>query len=122
LPPSPRTKPGAYPLETARFQWEEGYRRLRDRGDEDPAGRRLDGAVEAVRDGIGRRLGPTFTAADLADLYGRGTDWGVELAIEAGVGFGFDPQSVVDAAFFIHLRGATDFAGGRTVAIEDEEE
>ena len=60
----------AYPLENALFQWEEGRRALQ--AIEDPRQRRLaDRVVDAIRDELRRRIGPTFSAEELAELYGR---------------------------------------------------
>ena len=28
-----------------------------------------------------------------------------------------DPQAIVDGAFYLHLRGATDYSGGRLVPV-----
>lgn len=102
----------SYPLENALFQWEEGLRVLR--AIDDPAERRrADRVVAAVQDELRRRIGPTFPAAELADLYGRGTDWCLQVATDAVPGIATDPGSLADAAFWLYLRGATDFAGGR---------
>lgn len=102
----------SYPLENALFQWEEGLRALR--AIDDPAERRrADRVVAAVQDELRRRIGPTFSAAELADLYGRGTDWCLQVAMDAVPGIATDPGSLADAAFWLYLRGATDFAGGR---------
>jgi hypothetical protein len=30
-----------------------------------------------------------------------------------------DPQAIVDGTFFLHLRGATDYSGGRLVPSRD---
>ena len=60
----------------------------------------------AVRDELRRRIGPTFRAAELAELYGRGTDWCLQVALDAGPGCEVDPQSLADAAFWLYLRGA----------------
>ena len=71
-----------YPLENALFQWEEGLRALR--AIEAPRERRLaDRVVAAIQDELRRRIGPTFSAAELADLYGRGTDWCLQVASDA---------------------------------------
>lgn len=106
-----------YPLDNALFNWEAGSRHLAALESRGRAGDALE-VVESVRDGIRRRIGSTFTAADLADLYGRGTDWVRSLP-------GVDPssadlQEVVDAAFWQHLQGASDFAGGRVVTESEE--
>lgn len=102
----------SYPLENALFQWEEGLRVLR--SIDDPRERRqADRVVGAIQDELRRRIGPTFQAADLAELYGRGTDWCLRAALDAVPGLETDPRSLADAAFWLYLRNATDFAGGR---------
>jgi hypothetical protein len=102
----------AYPLENALFQWEEGMRVL---GAIDSAAerRRADRVVAAIQDELRRRIGPTFAAAELAELYGRGTDWCLQVALDAVPRLDTDPQTLADAAFWLYLRGARDFAGGR---------
>lgn len=106
----------AYPLENALFQFEEGWRRLQ--AIEDPRQRRLaDRVVDAIRDELRRRIGPTFSAAELADLYGQGTDWAQQVAIDVAPAIESEAQSLADAAFWLYLRGATDFAGGRQLPV-----
>lgn len=101
-----------YPLENALFQWEEGWRELNTI--DDLRERRLaDRVVAAIGDELRRRIGPTFGAAELADLYGRGTDWCLQVASEIAPDLSSDPRSLADASFWLYLRGATDFAGGR---------
>jgi hypothetical protein len=106
----------AYPLANALFQWEEGWRALQG-VDDARERRRADWVVGAVQDELRRRIGPTFRAAELADLYGRGTDWCLQVAMDAAPGLETDPQSLADAAFWLYLRGATDFAGGRPLPV-----
>ena len=99
--------------ETAIFQWEEGQRRLREA---DPAERpALERVTERIVDELRRRLGGPFTSAELADLYQRGTDWCLEVAVAAAPDRprAWDSQTVADAAFARYLREAADFAGGR---------
>lgn len=105
-----------YPLENALFQWEEGWRALKAIG-EGRERRRADRVVGAIGDELRRRIGPTFRAAELADLYGRGTDWCLQVAFEASPAPSADPQTLADAAFWLYLRGATDFAGGRQLLV-----
>ncbi|HEX5711911.1 MAG TPA: hypothetical protein VFX85_01205 [Solirubrobacterales bacterium] len=105
----------SYPLENALFQWEDGHRELQ--ALTDPRERRLaDRVVDAVREELRRRIGPTFSAAELAELYGRGTDWCQQIAIDVAPAVA-DPQTLADAAFWLYLRGATDFAGGRQLPV-----
>jgi len=106
----------SYPLENALFQWEEGLRSLR--AIEDVRERRLaDHVVGAVQDELRRRIGSTFAAAELAELYGRGTDWCLQVAQDAAPGIAADARALADAAFWLYLRGATDFAGGRPLPV-----
>lgn len=105
-----------YPLENALFQWEEGLRVLR--AIEDSRERRqADRVVAAIQDELRRRIGPTFSAAELAELYGRGTDWCLQVAMDTVPGLDPDPRSLADAAFWLYLRSATDFAGGRQLIV-----
>jgi len=105
-----------YPLENALFQWEDGWRAYQ--GIDDPRERRLaDRTIAAIRDELRRRIGPTFTAAQLADLYGAGTDWCLQVVIDVAPAAEGDAQSFADAAFWLYLRGASDFAGGRQIVV-----
>jgi hypothetical protein len=106
----------AYPLENALFQWEEGRRALQ--AIDDPRERRLaDRVVDAIREELRRRIGPTFSAGELADLYGEGTDWCQQVAIDVAPAMEVEAQALGDAAFWLYLRGATDFAGGRKLQV-----
>ena len=99
----------AYAIENARFQWEEGERTVR--FSDEPTRSDLERAVWAVLDEIPRRLGSTFSIAELADLYGSGTDWAEDIAMRNRAGG--DSVAVVDAAFGRYARHASDFAGGK---------
>ena len=110
----------AYPLDNALFQWEEGAKRLRETSHDPRLARTTSRAVDAIRDELRRRIGPTFTAQQLAELYARGTDWCLEAARNAAPmeAVDLDPQAIVDGAFYLYLRGATDYSGGRVTADE----
>jgi hypothetical protein len=105
----------AYPLDNALFQWEEGARRLRELDSDPRVALNARRAVDAIRDELRRRIGPTYSAQELADLYGRGTDWCLEAARRAApmAAVDLDTQAMVDGAFFLYLRGAYDYSGGR---------
>jgi hypothetical protein len=111
----------AYPIDNALFQWEEGARRLRELDSDPRAARSARIAVEAIREELRRRIGPTFSSQELADLYGRGTDWCLEAARAAAPmsAVDLDPQAIVDGAFFLYLRGAYDYSGGRVKTEHD---
>jgi hypothetical protein len=108
----------SYPLENALFQWEEGWRALQERRDDAAASRRADRVIAAVHDELRRRIGPTFGAAELAQLYAQGTDWCLEVALGAVPEAPLEPRVLIDAAFWLYLRRARDFAGGRQLAID----
>ena len=98
----------AYALENARFQWEEGDRRVRQA--DGPTRNDLERSVDAVFDELRKRLGSTFTIGELAQFYGDGTDWADDVAQRTRAGT--DSSAVVDAAFNRYAREASDFAGG----------
>jgi hypothetical protein len=107
----------SYPLENALFQWEEGWRVFQDLGDRPAERQRADRIIAGVHDELRRRIGPTFRATELAELYSRGTDWCLQVAIDVAPGLEADPQSLADAAFWLYLRRAGDFAGGRPLPV-----
>ena len=98
----------SYAIQNALYQWREGERRIADAPE--PAQADLDAAADVVVEALRRRLGSSFMVDELADLYGRDTDWALELARRNAAGT--DAASVVDAAFARYLREAKDFAGG----------
>jgi len=99
-----------YPVENAIFQWEDGWRALQSLDADQRERRRANAVVDAIRDGLRARIGATFSVAQLADLYGEGTDWALAIALELAPGT--DARHLTDAAFWLHRRGAADFAGG----------
>jgi hypothetical protein len=109
-----------YPLDNALYQWEEGYSRLRELTSDPQLGRAASRAVEAVREELRRRIGPTFRAEELADLYARGTDWCLEAARRAVPmeAVDLDPQAITDGTFYLYLRGASNYSGGRLIPQE----
>jgi hypothetical protein len=104
-----------YPLDNALFQWEEGASRLRELSAEPRAARTAYRAVDAIREELRRRIGPTFSAQELAELYASGTDWALEAARHAAPmeAVDLDTEAIIDGAFFLYLRGAKDYSGGR---------
>jgi hypothetical protein len=101
-------------LETARFQWDEGARRLEETRADPPRYRQLASLVDAVADQLRRRVGQTFTLDQLADAYGGSEDWVRDVVVAAtparGARAGLPDSSVVqDAAFAQYARGATDY-------------
>src|ERR1700733_628930 len=86
-----------YPLANALYQWEEGARELA--AIDDPRRRRMaDRVINAIRLELRRRIGPTFSAAELADLYGEGTDWALQIAIDVAPPAADEAGALADAA------------------------
>jgi hypothetical protein len=96
----------------ARQQWEEGRRRI-ERARSDPvAYARLASQVELVASELRRRLGLTFTLADLARAYDGAEEWArdvLEDARDEGAPRP-DTATIADAAFHVYARGASDYA------------
>jgi len=93
----------------ARSQWEEGSRRFDEAVKHDP---RLLDAFDAVIDDLRRRVGQTFTLEELAEAYDAAEHW-ARTAIADRAAFPGWPRSltdVLDAAFHLYARGATDYA------------
>ncbi len=101
--------------ENAVLQWEDGYRRLEQTRSEPALYRALGRSVVALQDELRKRLGSAFSVAELAALYRQGADWTLEVTMR-GMPHDvarWDPSVAADAAFYLYMREATDFAGGR---------
>ena len=108
------------PYETALQEWQAGERRLAAARREDPAlGRTLDRVVGALVNELRRRLGGTFSVDELVDLYDRGTDWCLSIAVSLVPD---EPAAwdafLADAAFARYQHEARDYSGGRYVGRE----
>ena len=106
----------SYPLDSAIYQWEDGYSRLRElsgeprvRGPVEPGGRGdpRRAAPPDRPDLLRRPSSPTSTAGDRLVPGGGALRAVPEEASE------LDPQAIIDGAFYLYLRGAIDWAGGR---------
>jgi hypothetical protein len=98
-------------LEHARQEWQAGHRRLQALAGDAGLHRRLLRQVDAVTDELRRRVGQTFTLAELAEAYAGVDAWGWEvLARVAGPGDLAHAATVEEAAFHLYSRGAVDYA------------
>jgi hypothetical protein len=107
---------GAVPgLDNTVFEWEEGYARVEAARSQPGRSRALGRVVTAVEDELRKRLGSRFTVGELVALYREQGDTFLDLAMAAlPAGEGFDEVSAArDAAFYLYVREAADFAGGR---------
>jgi hypothetical protein len=98
----------AVAVENARLQWEDGYRRLNEHASDRPTYERLLAEVGVLTDELNRRVGQTFTLAELAAAYADADRWLLEVLPpeEGAVQLGL----VEDAAFHLYARGAVDYA------------
>ena len=100
-------------LQAARHQWEEGLRRLDAEGEDTARSRHLWLLIEEVVAELRRRVGQTFTLAELAGVYEGSEDWVRDVVVratppKARAGHK-DSALVQDAAFAQYARGATDY-------------
>jgi hypothetical protein len=98
-------------LEIARQQWQSAARRLEAARDDPRRYRRLHEQVDSVLSELRRRLGQTYTLAELVDAYNGAEAWALD-AIEARdsePGWQRDVALVTDAAFGFYARGASDY-------------
>ena len=95
-------------VESARQQWATGHRRLAAQADDRGLYLRLLDLVGLVLDELNRRVGQTFTIAELADAYEDADRWLIDVL---GSGPGTDYLALVeDAAFHLYARGAVDYS------------
>ena len=99
-------------LETARAEWEEGHRRLEAHAEEPDLYARLLEQVEAVTAELARRIGQTFTLAELAEAYDGAEQWTRDAVAERAPAPGWPRTlNVVEGeAFHRYQRGAVDYA------------
>lgn len=98
-------------LDAVRQQWEEGSRRFESQAS-DPADPQLLEQLELANDELRKRVGETFTLAQLADAYSASDQWLRDALEERAAVPGWTRHfSVVqDAAFHNYARGATDYS------------
>jgi hypothetical protein len=104
---SPR--PWEAAVAAARFQWEDGLTRLAEPAS--PAVRRARARiVQAVHDELRRRVGLTFTTAELVRVYDKGSSWYLDLAARVAPREpeAWEPAAALDGAFATYARQASD--------------
>ena len=98
-------------VESARRDWEEGYRRFFEEVRNPAASERLHRQVDVVSDELRRRVGGRFSLAELAAAYERSEAWARVAVSEHAPSRGWERDLAVvsDAAFHLYSRGAVDF-------------
>jgi hypothetical protein len=99
-------------VDLTRQHWYEGHRRLEGHRDDEKLYRQLLGHVEAVTDELRRRVGSSFTLAELAACYRGAERWARDAIEERAPGPGWPGwvATAADAAFHLYARGARDYA------------
>src|SRR5436309_602541 len=69
-------------VELARHQWEDGHRRLQELEGDPVRYERVHGQVEALVEQLRRRVGSSFTLAELAESYQTAERWAYEALAE----------------------------------------
>lgn len=98
-------------VESARREWEDGHRRYEQESRDPGAGERLLAQVEAVLAELRRRVGGTFTLAELTSAYARAEGWSRDAVAERAPVPGW-PRTLSlaeAAAFHLYSRGASDY-------------
>jgi hypothetical protein len=98
-------------LDTVRQEWEEGARRVEAARHQQPAYERLLTQMDVVTAELKRRVGQTFSLAELAAAYRDADGWARDAVSDrAGApGWARDLATVTAAAFHAYQRGAADY-------------
>ena len=104
---SPRPREAA--IAAARFQWEDGLQRLAEPAPAAVARARRR-IVQAVHDELRRRVGLTFTTAQLVEVYDGASGWYLDLAARVAPREpeAWEPAAALDGAFGTYARQASD--------------
>jgi broad specificity phosphatase PhoE len=95
---------------TARLEWERAQQELEDASRDPGLEETLRAQVEAISDQLRRRVGGTFTLAELADEYGQADAWARDTLSEQGAPRWPRTLAMVEgAAFHQYSRGASDY-------------
>jgi hypothetical protein len=95
-----------------RQEWEDAHRRLEAARDDPRRYQRLLAQIEVVLDELRKKVGQTYTLAELAAAYRDAERWAREAVEEHAPGPGWprDLALVLAAAFYAYQRGAVDYA------------
>lgn len=98
-------------IESARRDWDDGYRRFLEAAAQPAAAHPRHRELEVVTDELRRRVGGTFTIAELSEAYRGAEAWSRNAVEERAFTPGW-PRTLaiaIDAAFHLYSRGAMDY-------------
>lgn len=98
-------------LALVRHEWADGHRRLEAERGDPRRYRRLVEQVEVLTDELRRRVGGTYSLAELAAAYRDADTWARQTIVDRAPGPGWprDLALVLAAAFHAYERGASDY-------------
>ena len=98
-------------VEGARREWADGDRRFVQEASDPARAGVLHEQLDVVTDELRRRVGATFTLAELADVYGGAESWLLTVVGERAPSKGWARTASLacDAAFHAYSRGAQDY-------------
>jgi hypothetical protein len=98
-------------LDQTRREWEQGNARFQHELREAQRSEALRSELDAVTAALRRRIGQSFSLAELADLYASADDWAREAVAETEPRSGWPRRlaTVTEAAFHLYARGAVDY-------------
>lgn len=99
-------------IEILRQEWEDGHRRLEAERDDRRRYVGLVGQLELVADELRKKVGGTYTLAELGAAYRDAERWARPLVEDRAPAPGWprDLSTVVAAAFHTYQRGAVDYS------------
>jgi hypothetical protein len=98
-------------VDGARREWAEGYRRFLREASDSRRAEVLHRQVDVVTDELRRRVGGTFTLAELAGVYAGAEAWLLAVVDEQAPSEGWARTVSIagDAAFYAYSRAAQDY-------------
>ena len=104
-------EPVSSAVESALQEWEEGHRRLEAEAGDRPRYLAMLDQVDVITDELQRRLGDTFTLAELVGVYADAERWSREVIADRAPAPDWPRMLAVieDAAFHRYARRASDY-------------
>lgn len=98
-------------VESTRREWEAGHRRFVQEASDSTRADVLHDQLDAITDELRRRVGGTFTLAELASAYEDADRWLLEVVGERAPSNGWVRTASLagDAAFHLYSRAAQDY-------------
>ena len=98
-------------LGSIRREWESGHRRYERALHEDAHPERFEAQFDVLTAELRRRVGSTFTLAELGRVYEHADVWAMQAVEEQAPARGWarTVSTATEAAFYVYARGAVDY-------------